>query len=83
MCKVLNISRSSYYNWYTGKPSKRFKENKLFTKLIKQEYDASKKRYGSPKITEILRSKGYQISQKRVAKIMSENSLCSIIKKAI
>jgi len=81
MCKVLNISRSSYYNWYSGKPSKRVKENQLFTKLIKQVYDASKKRYGSPKITEILRSKGYRISQKRVAKIMNKNGWFSIVKK--
>jgi len=81
MCKVLNISRSSYYNWYSGKPSKRVKENQLFTKLIEQVYDASKKRYGSPKITEILRSKGYRISQKRVAKIMNKNGWFSIVKK--
>lgn len=41
----------------------------------------SKKRYGSPKITAILRSQGYTISEKRVAKIMRLNSWFSITKK--
>jgi transposase InsO family protein len=81
MCKVLKISRSSFYHWYRGVPSKRYKENELFTKLIAKEYDLSKKRYGSPKIGAILRSKGYSISEKRVAKIMRSNGWFSITKK--
>lgn len=81
MCYVLKISRSAFYHWYKGKSSKRFKETQLFTKLIKKEFETSKKRYGSPKITQILKSLGYQISQKRVAKIMKLNGWFSIIKK--
>lgn len=81
MCKVLKISRSSFYRWYTGDPSKRAIENQLFTKLIKKEYMDSKKRYGSPKIKKVLTSKGYHISEKRVAKIMRLNGWFSIVKK--
>lgn len=81
MCKVLKVSRSAFYSWYQGAPSKRFKETQFFTTLIKKAYDNSKKRYGSPKITEVLRSQGYTISQKRVAKIMSLNGWFSIVKK--
>ena len=81
MCKILKISRSSFYHWHTGIPSNRYIENQLFTKLIAKEYDLSKKRYGSPKITTILRSKGYSISEKRVATIMRLNGRFSITKK--
>ena len=80
MCKVLKISRSSYYHWYSSGQSQRTKENKLFTELIDKEYKASKKRYGSPKIAAILKSKGYTISEKRVAKIMRLNGWFSIAK---
>lgn len=81
MCQVLKVSRSSFYYWYKGVPSNRFKETQIFTALIKKTYEESKKRYGSPKITKVLRSQGYKISQKRVAKIMSSNGWFSIVKK--
>jgi len=42
----------------------------LFTDLIKKEFDLSKQRYGSTRIAEQLKRKGYCISRCRVAKIM-------------
>ena len=44
-------------------------------------YDESKGRYGSPKITQVLRNKGIKISQKRVGKRMKFLGLKSIIVK--
>ncbi|MCF7567239.1 hypothetical protein L3X37_02515 [Sabulilitoribacter arenilitoris] len=58
MCKVLQVSRSAYYNWFNGKPSKRTLENEQLLKAIKKEFDLSKQTYGSPKITEALQKKG-------------------------
>lgn len=81
MCKVLKISRSCYYRWYTAKPGKRYLENQKFTQLIKQEFEASKKRYGSVRIAKSLQAKGYIISPSRVAKLMRLNGLKSIVKK--
>uniref|UniRef100_UPI0035B51425 IS3 family transposase n=1 Tax=Oceanobacillus oncorhynchi TaxID=545501 RepID=UPI0035B51425 len=37
----------------------------------------SKKRYGSPKITQVLRGEGTPVSQKTVSRIMKENGLHS------
>ncbi len=81
MCNVLKISRSCYYRWYTSKPGKRYKENQQFTGLIKQEFELSKKRYGSSRIAKSLQSKGYKISSNRVAKLMKINNWRSITKK--
>lgn len=81
MCIVLKESRSSFYRWYSGVPSKRDIENQLFAKLIEKEYVDSKKRYGSPKNARILKSKGHHISEKRVAKLMRLNGWFSIVKK--
>lgn len=44
-------------------------------------YLASSKRYGAPKIHKDLLEKGYQISEKRVQKLMNELNICSIVKK--
>jgi len=70
MCKVLKVSRSCYYRWYSGGISKRELENIEFTKLIKKIFYESKQRYGSPRITAELRKQGYLISKVRVSKLM-------------
>ena len=49
MCKVLEVSRSCYYRWYSGGISKRKLENQEFTIAIKRVYNDSKQTYGSPK----------------------------------
>jgi len=81
MCKVLKVSRSSYYRWFSQEPSKRALEHNLFTDLIKKEFEASKQRYGSTRIAEQLKRNNYCISRTRVAKIMRYNNWISKHKK--
>lgn len=81
MCKVLKVSRSSYYRWFSHGPSNRTLENSLFTELIKDIFDLSNQTYGSPRITEQLKRDGYHISKKRVAKLMRINGWRSKLKK--
>lgn len=79
MCKVLNIQKSSYYQWLKWKPSERAKENYKIESEVIDVYNTSKKRYGSPKITQELTERGYIISRPRVARIMKKNGLRSIV----
>lgn len=81
MCRVLNVSRSGYYYWLAQRPTKRTKENETLTVLISNSFTASKKRYGSPKITRELRAKGVKVSRPRVARLMRKANLKSIIQK--
>jgi putative transposase len=81
MCKVLKVSRSSYYRWFSYGPSNRAIENSLFTNLIKEIFDLSNQTYGSPRIAEQLKRKGHHISKKRVAKLMRINGWRSKLKK--
>ena len=50
-------------------------------KKIIEEFEKSKKRYGSPKITKMLNKQGIKVSQKRVARRMKVLGLRSIIVK--
>ena len=79
MCKVLKLSRSSYYNFLSKVDSKRTIENKDFEERILTIYDESKKRYGAPKIHKILTSDGATISLKRVQRLMKKLGIKSII----
>ncbi|ABW17719.1 Integrase catalytic region [Alkaliphilus oremlandii OhILAs] len=72
MCKVLEISRSSYY--YESKPKQY--ESKLTSK-IKKIFQESRSNYGTRKIKAVLRDNGYQVSRRRIGRIMKQEGLVS------
>ena len=51
MCRVLKVSRSGVHSWLGREESGRARENKRLDALIRAEYETSKKRSGSIKIT--------------------------------
>jgi transposase InsO family protein len=81
MCRVLEVSRSGYYRWLKRKPSQREIDNKRLDAEIREIYDGSKGRYGSPKITEELQDRGRRVSKNRVARRMREAGLRSKIRR--
>jgi transposase InsO family protein len=79
MCTVLQVSRSGYYKWIKWKPSLREKRRKWLKGRIQYHFFRSKKRAGSPTITEILRDEdGCSVSAKTVSLLMKEMGLKSI-----
>lgn len=78
MCQVLKVSRSGYYDFLKRKLSARVLENQLLKKDIQWIFRENKGRYGSPKITEVLRDRGWNASRPRVARIMRSEGLRSI-----
>lgn len=81
MCKVLAIGLRSYYRWKRSSTSKRELKKEKFKKLITDIYFEYKQRYGSPRITVELHSRGYKISRITVAKYMREMGLRSKLAK--
>jgi hypothetical protein len=70
MCKVLKVSRSSYYKHLHKKPSNRAIENATIGKKIIDVHKESKNRYGAVKINEALRSSGITISLKKTQRLI-------------
>ncbi|HEC2247118.1 TPA: IS3 family transposase, partial [Staphylococcus delphini] len=81
MCQVLGVSRSGYYDWTNRKPSARIVKREGLKKHIYQIYIKSQKRYGSPKITQILRRHGHTVTQRIVSRLMKALGIRSITKK--
>ena len=81
MCKVLEVSSSSYYKWKTKPISNRVLKMNIIKEKITFIYFSSKQRYGSPRITIELTSLGYQISRITVAKYLREFGLRSKLSK--
>jgi len=75
MCKVLGVSRNSYYSWLKRTPGARERANRVLLFEIKHIHHRSRKTYGSPRITIELHKKGFKCSRPRVARIMSKNNI--------
>ena len=78
MCKCLGIHHSVYYYHQNHQTNSYKIANQKLDVEIKKIYDESKGRYGSPKITKVLKVKGIIVSQKRVARRMKILCLRSI-----
>jgi transposase InsO family protein len=81
MAKVLHVSRSGYYAWIKRPRSRRDIENARLDVEIKAIYEASKRRYGSIKITRELAKRGKNYSRNRIANRMREMRIKSKVRK--
>lgn len=81
LCECLGIHHSVYYYHYNHKTNGYKIANQKLDVEIKKIYDKSKGRYGSPKITKVLITKGINVSKKRVARRMNFMGIRSIVVK--
>ena len=79
MCKVLEVSRSSYYKKRNRSRGKRARENKQLFEMIREVFIESKERYGSPRITAELNRRGISCNKKRIARLMNKHGIAAKI----
>jgi putative transposase len=78
MCRILNVSRSGYYDW-VGRPlSNRARDDERLIVLIRASHTASGGIYGSPRVTADLREAGERCSKNCVARLMRLNEIRGI-----
>lgn len=75
MCRVLRLSRAGYYAWRQRKPSARQQTDTRLRVAIRSIHQASRQRYGSPRIQRALRAQQWRCSRKRVARLMRLDGL--------
>jgi putative transposase len=75
MAKVLNVSRSGYYDYLAKEKSARWVENERLKKKIKSIHEEKRKVYGSPRVHRELKKQGEKCSRKRVARLMREEGI--------
>jgi putative transposase len=77
MCRVLQVYRSGYYAWLKRPNNERKQRRYKLARRIHQIFLSSRRLYGSPKITQVLRQEGWRVGQKTVGRIMRESGLKS------
>jgi len=75
LCRVLNVSRSGYYDWLNREPSERDKSNQSLSGKIIKLFECSRQTYGVPRIQNALKNQGNHHGKARISKIMKANNL--------
>jgi transposase InsO family protein len=75
-CELLEVSRAAYYAHHAGAVPARQRTDAELTDHIRQAHQASKGRYGAPRIHAELRRRGHRHGRKRVARLMRAAGLC-------
>lgn len=74
MCFLFGVSRSGFYNWKKYFPERNRREYEL-VRTIEKVHQGSRKTYGSPRIWRQVKALGFQVSKRKVEKIMKENGI--------
>jgi transposase InsO family protein len=72
MCRVLEVSRSGFYDWRDRPPSERELGDRRLAVEIEAIWERSDRTYGAPRVHRWLRKQGVRVGPKRVARIMRE-----------
>jgi transposase InsO family protein len=70
MCRVLEVSRSGFYDWQNRPPSDRELTDRQLAVEIEAIWECSDRTYGAPRAHRWLRKQGFRVGRKRVARIM-------------
>ena len=83
MSVTLDVHRSSYYYWLktSEKRNTKLNEEQKLVSEIEIIQEKSKYSYGTPRITDALKKKNFDINHKKVARILHENKLNHRMKK--
>ncbi|SUK96122.1 transposase [Staphylococcus aureus] len=82
MCKVLKISRSTYYDSIKRKDNKITKDDSNVERAVINIFNSNRKVFGTRRIKNHLNDKGLTVSRRKIARIMKKYNLVSVYTKA-
>lgn len=83
MCKMLKVSESAYYDWLSGKTTKRIEREKEVKELVQKIWEESRYTYGSPRVWDTIQQvkKNPRVSRSLIARVMKKYGFHSCHKK--
>lgn len=75
MCRVLNVSRSGFYDWLDATPSPRAQEDERLKVAIKAAHKRTRETYGARRLQPELATDGFIAGRDRIARLRRELGL--------
>jgi putative transposase len=85
LCRVLGVSRSGFYSFRRRRANaetRRAREDRRLAVAIRASHHASRQTYGAPRIHRELQSQGFRTSRKRVQRLMRQEGIRSVRRRA-
>ena len=81
MCRVLEVSKSGYYDWLDRPESMRAKRHRYLLTRIRQAHIESRELYGAPRVHAELVDQGEQVGKNTIAYLMHRERIQSKVHK--
>ena len=81
LCRCLRVTHSGFYAWRRRPESAHAQRDRQLKVLVRASFEASKRRYGSPRVHRDLREQQARVSRKRVIRLMQEEGLQARVRK--
>lgn len=81
LCKVLNVTSRGFRAWRSRPVSRRQREDMVLLAHLREQFTVSRQTYGRPRMTEELQELGFDVSHRRVGRLMRDNDLTPIRKR--
>jgi len=75
MCRVLQFSRSGYYDWAGREESERSQQDRLLLKVIRKIHQDTQEAYGPTKTWQTLKQSGTVCGKHRVARLRRQTGI--------
>jgi transposase InsO family protein len=75
LCRALAVSPSGYYAWRSRGPSTRAQRDLGIQHALRVVHAETRGRYGSPRLHQAIRARGFAVSRKRVIRLMRADGL--------
>jgi len=77
LCRALEVSPSGYYAWCSRGPSARARQDLGVQHALRVVHAETRGRYGSPRLHQAIRARGFAVSRKRVIRLMRADGLAA------
>ncbi len=81
LCRILEVSRSGYYEWRHREDSERSRSNRLLQVLIRSTFVMSDETYGAIRVHQNIQAQGHTCGKNRIARLMRLDGLKSVHRK--
>lgn len=78
LCRLVEMSRSSFYAWRSRPPCARVIRDAYLSDTIRTIYARSRRTYGAPRVHRELRHLGTRVGRKAVARLMRDEHLVGV-----
>lgn len=75
MCSAFKVTRSSYYDWASNPVCARKQENEMIGQHITEIHHQARGLYGTRRIKRALVTKGYEVSRRRIGRLLKQLNL--------